>query len=213
MKTANIHTSRESWLRAATDELRPYFGKLGYTLPEKIRYAIAFTSTGKRGRVPGECWHPSASEDQHYEIIVRADMADPLDVLSVLVHELVHTVLPPEAKHGKEFKAAALRVGLEGPMRNAFPTPILRERLLAISANLGPLPHAKLDFMKPSDAPKKQAARYLKAECGAACGYTVRITAKWAKAALPVCPINPGHGLLVCALPEDGDEEETERKT
>ncbi len=38
----------------------------------------------------------------------------------------------------------------------------------------------------------------------------------WLRAAtdeLPVCPINPEHGLLVCARPEDGDEEETERKT
>jgi hypothetical protein len=208
MKAVNVHTTRESWLRAATDELRPYFEKLGFMLPEKIRFAIAFTSSGKRGRVPGECWHPFASEDQHFEIIIRADIAEPMDVLGVLMHELVHTLLPPSAKHGKEFKAVALRIGLEGKMRQATPSPILRERLNTLAINLGPLPHAKLNFTGASDVPRTQGTRMLKAECGAACGYTIRVASKWAKIGLPMCPANADHGILICDVKSNDDDDE-----
>ena len=206
MKNKNTHTTREGWLLAATEELRPYFAKLGYVLPDKIRLALAFTSTGKRGRMAGECWHSDSSDDRHFEIYIRPDIADPVEVLGILVHELIHTLLPPRVKHGKEFRDIALRVGLQGKMRQTTPTQILTERLQIIAANIGTLPHAKLNFTSAAEAPKKQANKWLKAECGAACGYSIRITAKWAKEGLPVCPINPKHGRLVCDMPDDAEE-------
>lgn len=196
----NRHTSREAWLSAATSELRPYFAKHGLTLPETIRFAIAFTSHGRKGKVAGECWHAGASDDGHHEIIIRADFADPMAVLGILAHELAHAALPPEAKHGKAFREAALRIGLEGPMRHAMPGPVLRERLNKLAASLGPFPHARLNFDRATiagevaaDKPKKQTTRMLKAECvGAGCGYTVRVAARWIKDCGP--PHCPKHG-------------------
>jgi hypothetical protein len=202
MKGVNMHDTRESWLRSATTELHSYFAAFGYELPKNIRFAIAFTSTGKRGRIAGECWHPSASGDNHYEIIIRADIADPEEVLGVLVHELVHVLLPSTVKHGKEFREIAQRIGLTGKMRQARPSEILKKRLYDLAASLGELPHAKLDFSAASDVPKKQTSRMFKAECGASCGYTIRLAAKWARAGLPVCPIDVRHGPLICRLPE-----------
>jgi len=200
----NTHPNAESWLTAAIDGLRPYFEKLGHPLPEKIRAAIGFTSMGKRGRIPGECWHSSRSADKHYKIYIRTDKDDPVEILGILVKELVHTLLPPEAKHGRAFREIALRIGLEGPMRQARPTAILAERLNALAVSLGPLPHGRLDFATASDVPKKQRARLLKAECEAkGCGYTVRLAAKWAKVGLPLCPANPKHGVLRCDIPDD----------
>jgi hypothetical protein len=108
-------------LRAGADELRPYFSDCGYPLPDKIRYAIAFTSTGRKSKRYGECWHSSASDDCAYEIFIRADLAEPLDVLAILVKELVHTALPAGSGHGKLFKAAAVKIGLQGPLRSAQP--------------------------------------------------------------------------------------------
>ena len=102
--TTNTHDTREAWLRAAANELRSYFERRGYELPEKIRYAIAFTSTGRKSKRVGECWHSAASDDASYEIFIRADLADPVKVLGVLVKELIHTVLPNDAGHGKLFK-------------------------------------------------------------------------------------------------------------
>lgn len=199
----NIHTLREGWLQSAIHELRPYFEKLGFKIPDNIRCGISFTSGGKRGRMSGECWHAQASDDRHYEIFIRIDKDDPVEVLAILVHELIHTLLPPDAKHGKEFRDIALRVGLKGQMRHTIPVPILTERLQTIAANLGPLPHRKLNYAATSDVPKKQAKKWLRAECSASCGYSIRITAKWAKVGLPVCPVHPDHGPMICDMPED----------
>jgi hypothetical protein len=99
-RSTNDHNSRESYLRAATNELRPYFAKHGLILPEKIRFAIAFTSHGKKGKVAGECWHAGASDDSHHEIIIRADFADPAEVLGILAHEFVHAALPALPRGG-----------------------------------------------------------------------------------------------------------------
>src|SRR5271165_2018059 len=93
----NRHDFRESWLRAAAAELRPYFASVGYPLPDNIRFAIAFTSTGRKGQRVGECWHSSTSDDATYEIFIRADLAEPVEVLGVLVKELVHTALPSDS--------------------------------------------------------------------------------------------------------------------
>ncbi len=218
MKAPNVHNSREAWLRAAANELRSYFASCGFSLPENIRYAIAFPSTGRKGKRLGECWHPANSNDSHYEIFVRADVAEPVEVLGVLVKELVHTVLPADAGHGKAFKAAAIKVGLQGPMREAKPGVLLQGRLVDLAATLGPLPHASLNIAETPltavavavDRPKKQRARMLKAECSAdGCGYVVRIAAKWVNDLGP--PLCPKHGPMVVEFPpanEDASEVE-----
>lgn len=211
-RNPNDQSSREGYLRAATNELRSLFEKNGLPLPEKIRFAVAFTSNGKKGKVAGECWHSGASDDGHHEIIIRADFSEPVEVLGILVHELVHAALPPEAKHGKLFREAALRIGLEGQMRHAMPGPVLRERLNALAASLGPFPHARLNFdrmtlagLVASDRPKKQGTRMLKAECTApGCGYTVRVAARWiTECGPPHCPL---HGPMRTELgAQDGE--------
>lgn len=88
----NIHTSREAWLKAAADALRPYFAECGYPLPEKIRYGMAFTSQGRKGKITGQCIFPEASADKHHEIIIRFDRDDAGEVLDVLAHQLVQAV-------------------------------------------------------------------------------------------------------------------------
>ena len=213
----NRHESREAWLRAATNELRQLFEQAGYPLPESMRFAIAFPSSGRKGTRLGECWHSPASADGAFEIIIRADVAEPYDVLSILVRELVHAALPADESHGKRYKAAAIKVGLEGKMRAALPGHFLQDRLNALAADLGPLPHAALNInWRPEqkeqplprglDVPKKQAARMLKAECagnGEGCGYTVRVAAMWVRDVGP--PHCPKHGAM---LMEDPDEDE-----
>lgn len=176
--------------------MRPYFESCRLTLPEKIRYAIAFTSTGRKSKRMGETWHAGASDDASYEIFIRADLAEPIEVLSVLVKELIHTALPDDAGHGKQFGDAAIRIGLQGPMRKAEPGVLLTARLVDISSELGPLPHAILHVdQTPLTAvavalnrPKKQRARMLKAQCAVdGCAFLVRVAAK------PVNDIGPPH--------------------
>jgi hypothetical protein len=203
MKTpaSNQQEYREAWLREATTRLRPYFAEVGYPLPDGIRFAIAFTSTGRKGNREGECWHSSASGDGRFEIFIRADIAEPVRVLGVLLKELLHTTLPADAGHGKLFKDAALKIGLLPPLRQAKPGPLLTAKLEQLAADLGPLPHAKLDLGRDPltaigiavDSPRKQKTRLLKAWCEHD-GYTLRVSAKWVNIIGP--PHCPKHGAM-----------------
>jgi hypothetical protein len=211
VKSSNTHDTREAWLRAAADGLRPYFESCGYALPDHIRFAIAFPSTGRKGKRVGECWHSTASADGAYEIFIRADLADPAEVLAVLVKELVHTLLPADAGHGKLFKEAAVRIGLQGPMRRAAPGPLLRDHLKKVAEELGPLPHARLAIDRQSmaaravDGPRKQGVRMLKAVCEVeGHGYLVRIAATHvSKDGPPHCP---KHGPMTVMARDEDDE-------
>jgi hypothetical protein len=196
--------------------LRTYFDRCGYPLPDKIRFAIGFPSTGRKGNRVGECWHSSTSADEHFEIFIRADLSEATEVLGVLVHELVHAVVSVDAKHGKKYRDAALKIGLQGKMVHALPGELLQKRLDDLAASLGPLPHARLNIERgndnrgPADREKKQKNRHLKAECEAeGCGFIVRVSAKQAKEIGP--PHCPRHGAMTVDLPEDeDDEQETE---
>jgi hypothetical protein len=201
-------------LRAATDELRSYFTAQGYPLPDKIRFAIGFPSTGRKGNRVGECWHSSTSADEHFEIFIRADQHEAGKVLGVLVHELVHAVVPIDAKHGKHYRAAAVKIGLQGKMVHALPGILLQKRLDDLAINLGPLPHARLsidrgaDNRGPADREKKQKSRMLKAECEVdGHGYIVRVAASHVRTDGP--PICPKHKEpMTVDMPEDDSEEE-----
>jgi hypothetical protein len=214
---SNIHDTRESWLRAATGELRSYFTRCGYPLPDRIRFAIGFPSTGRKGNREGECWHSSTSADEHFEIFIRADFDEPSKVLGILVHELVHAVVPIDAKHGKQYRDAAIKIGLQGQMVHAMPGELLQKRLDDLAASLGPLPHARLNIERgadnrgPADRGKKQKARMLKAECeDEGCGYRVRVAAVHVRNIGP--PHCPRHGAMSVDMPEDDDSEEPETK-
>jgi len=207
MTTGNQFQTRDAWLEAATNALRPHFQTAGFPIPAEIRFSIGFPSGGRKGKAIGEHWHSVASADAHHEIFIRADQADPGAVLGILSHELVHSAVPLGSGHGPVFKKAALAVGLEGKMRHALPGAVFAAKLAEIAAELGPLPHAALNFDRGgSEAPKKQGTRLLKAECEtAACGYTVRITRKWLDAVgAPCCP---QHGPMTVEGWQEGDEE------
>jgi len=204
----NLHSSRESWLKAAELALRPHFEGHGYPLPEKIRYSIAFTSQGRKGKATGQCIYPEASADDHFEIIIRSDRDDPMDVIGVLVHQLVHSVT--SKRHDKRFHDAALKLGLndKNGLVDAGPAQPLKHTVLNdLIVQLGPLPHGRVDFdlinLRGSelvaDRKKKQVARMHKAECKSeGCGYTVRVAAKWLRVGKPHCPV---HGEMFADSP------------
>jgi hypothetical protein len=205
MKPGNAHDTREAWLRAATSELQPYFEKANYVLPDKIRFAIAFPSTGRKGNRVGELWHPSTTADGAFEVIIRGDKHDRVEVLGILFHELTHAVLPPEAGHGELFKVAARKLDLEGPMRHAMPNKWLRGELAGMAERLGPLPHAEMFIARgatgivAADRPKPQKNRYLKAHCETeGCAFNVRLVAACIAIGPPHCPL---HGPMSVIAP------------
>jgi len=191
-------SNRESWLNALIYYLKPWFAAAGTPIAAPVRVAIGFPSTGSRGRRIGECWDITASADHTHEILIRPDLADPAEVAAVLVHELCHVAAGIPAGHGPAFRTVATALGLTGKMTATTAGDALTLRLAPILAQLGPLPHASLGLGN-STGPKKQSARLLKASCSA-CGYTVRVTRKWAEVGAPHCP---HHGAMVVEWPDD----------
>jgi hypothetical protein len=195
----NVFQFREQWLFAAIERLSPMFERAGSPIPQAGRAAIGFTSKGgKKGGAVGECWASEASNDRHFEIFIRPDKSEPVEVLGILTHELVHAALPLGSGHGPAFRALAVKIGLTGKMRQAMPGPVLEDRLHDLAGDLGPLPHASLNIAFPESAPrKKQKTHMLKAYCEGVtkdgshepCDYIVRVTSTHAKT-LPICGVH-----------------------
>jgi hypothetical protein len=183
MTTAN----REEWLTAAVNELRPFFDTVGKPLPANVRVTCGFPSNAKRSGAIGECWADTASADKTFEVLISPTLDDPLHVFDVLVHELCHSTAGA-MNHGINFQKAAAAMHLVpslGPKGwKATGRGVQFEPTYgAIIDSLGPYPHAALTM----NSKKVQGTRMLKAVCPS-CGYTVRLTQKWAALGLPSCP-------------------------
>ena len=137
------HTTRESWLLAAVELLRPIFLAKQHIIPNNCQVSCGFASTGSKHHI-GQCWSRKSSVHDSNQIFVSPALLDPVLVLDTLVHELVHAVDDCEHKHGKEFKKIALSLGMIGPMRSAGAGPALKAKLAELSAQLGPYPHGGL---------------------------------------------------------------------
>ncbi len=176
--------TREEWLLQATDALKPDFLEMGSEIPEKVRVTCGWPSHGGRAkkRVTGECWPAKKSKDAHFEIFISPTLADTIEVLGTLVHELVHAAVGLDAGHKAPFRHAATALGLTGKMTATKVGGELRARLCTLAARLGDYPHAEID-----PTPKKtQSTRMLKIECPA-CGWMARTSKKWMELGLPVC--------------------------
>jgi hypothetical protein len=188
MKTK--HQTREQWLHAGLELIRPLFGAISNPAPKKIRVSCGFPSRnalGNRLRAIGECWSDKASKGSYFEIFVSPILNEPVKVLDVLTHEVVHAVVGLECGHKKPFKLVATAVGLEGPMKSTKAGAALQAKLEGIAKQLGPYPHDELSKMTSGKKPDK--CRMFKCSCPD-CGYTVRITKKWLEVSPPACP-NP----------------------
>jgi hypothetical protein len=182
-------TNREDWLSAAVSELRPFFDAVGAPLPANVRVTCGFPSNAKRSGAIGECWADTASADKTFEVLISPVLDDPLRVFDVLVHELCHATAGA-MNHGVNFQKVAGLMHLvpsagpkgwkaTGPSTSFIPT------FGSIIDSLGAYPHAALTMSNR----KVQTTRMLKAVCPS-CGYTVRLTAKWAALGLPSCPVD-----------------------
>jgi len=175
MNTVAKYKTREQWLTVAIDRLARHFKKVGEAVPMQIRASVGWTSMGKRTNRIGECWSDVCSADDHFEIFISPTMSDPVLILDVLIHEMVHAVVGLEAKHGPAFRKVALAIGLTGKMRSTVAGPELRAELELHADWLGPIPHGALTAGL-NTGPKKQSTRMIKGTCSA-CGFVCRASA------------------------------------
>jgi len=178
-------STREQWLSERVSDLRPWFSAAGYTIPADLRISCGWPSTGalraKRPRI-GECWADTASADRHHELFISPAIADPTEVLATLIHELLHA----SVAHGHKapFSRAAKALGLVKPWTATTAGAELTQRLHVLIESVPAYPHASI---AANTQRKKQSTRMLKALCSS-CGYTVRLTQKWADIGMPTCP-------------------------
>ncbi len=177
----NWHT-REQWLMAAFEKLKPIFEEIGSQVPE-CRVSCGFTSTGTRNGHIGQCWSRRSSEDSVNQIFISPTLFDAVEVLDTLVHEMVHAVDDCQHKHGKEFKKIALKIGLQGPMRSAGAGPALKARIEGIAQAMGPYPHARLKASKPYTVRRARP----RAKCPE-CGFQVPMLKQYLHFGPPLCP-------------------------
>lgn len=176
--------NREEWLTKATDLLSTLFDEPVPQVHVSTGWPSTLGTSTKKRRV-GECWRPETSADGHSHIFISPVVADTMQVLGVLTHELIHAIYP-EAKHKGKFVTEAKAVGLVPPWTGTSVGPELEPTLKAFAEQLGEYPHYALT---PSLQRKVQTTRQLKVQCPA-CGYTLRVTRKWLDVAVPTCP-NP----------------------
>jgi hypothetical protein len=180
--------NREDWLRAAIVEMAPLIQTMtGHAVPAAVRVSCALPSTFTRSGTLGEYWPPKASADEHHEIMVSPTLADPAEVLPVLLHEVLHAAVAPT--HTAAYAQACTDLGLEphgpdtDPWNRTRPGKYFQATWAPVLAMMGEYPHAPL---LAGVNKVKQGTRMLKCVCPS-CGWTFRATTKWVDKGLPTC--------------------------
>ena len=179
------YETREAWLEALVDKLRPSFAELGKPLPDRIRISVGFPrgSRGKSAAI-GQCWSGAAADDGVNQIFISPTLTDPARVCGVATHECSHSAAGIEQGHKKAFKLIAEGMGLTGKMTATTETPEFEAWARRVVRDLGPYPHAGLN---ESAGRKKQTTRLIKAECND-CWAIIRLTRRVIESpGLPPC--------------------------
>ena len=214
------HTTREGWLDAATELLRPWFSAAGYQLPEKVHVSVGFPSKralSSNNRRIGECWPPAISRDGFPHVFISPVLDDAVRVLGVLVHEHIHAAIGTEHGHKAPFKEAMGKLGLVGKPTATEESDELIQRLNAlVEQELGPYPHPNFDadMLRKEMDKKKQGTRLLKASCDLVEGdesdpYVVRVTrVHLDKHGAPYCPCHTRRMKVEGWTPAEEDAED-----
>lgn len=180
-----MHQTRESWLDHAISSLRQSFAAHGVTLPARIRVACGLPSTFSRSGTLAECWADTDSADQTHEIMISPTLADPAQVLAQLVGALAHAAPGAMSHTSNAFIELAANLGLCPVGENWRQVQGAEDFAQAYGPALdalGTYPHAALNV----GTKKTQTTRMLKAVCPT-CGYTFRVSQKWADKGMPTC--------------------------
>lgn len=158
--------TREAWLEKGIDLFRDYFKSHDVTLPSKLKVSCSWSSSRSRITL-GQIYYKT--EDGIPQIFISPTLKDPVDVLSVLAHELLHSAFPGEGHQGL-FAKAAHKIGFQSPLTKTTPNAHLTGFCRGLSKVLGEYPHSKVD---PTEL-KKQTTRMLKIVCPMKCGNFAR---------------------------------------
>lgn len=179
-----MNSTRIRWLEKAYQSLRE---ELLPEAPEKINISFGFPSQGhlrSKYKTIGEHW--SGFTDGSFISLHPLLGMDPVNMLAVLVHEMIHSAFPEDGHRGK-FPKTAKRVGLVGKMTATVPGHDLLQRLNSLNIELGPFPPGSGDLVKT----RKQSTRLIKLVCQ--CSRILRASRDEIKRGPVICSLCNGH--------------------
>jgi len=142
-------SNRETWLENAKKELsQKFFLDNGYKLPEKVQVSCGFPRGSSKAI--GQCFDPEVCEDGTVQIFISPCQSDPIRVLDILLHELIHAAVGIKEGHKGNFRKLAKEFGLAGKMTATYAEvgSSLWEKLAMIAGKLGRYPHGSIKLKK-----------------------------------------------------------------
>lgn len=177
-----LHSLRVRYAEIASDVLAD---KLLPGYPRTTIITVGWPSKGanrSKRLALGECAphavdtakpNPKDTDKAHFISLHPRIFREPLEVLHVLAHEMIHAIYP-KAGHRGEFVGMAKDLGLVRPWTATSPGPKLADRLMIINGEIltelgSDFPSGGAELMPGG---KKQGIRQVKGKCG--CGRIVR---------------------------------------
>jgi len=177
---------REAWLEQAAAFLLDVMETQGLPRVE-MRVSCGWPSRGgigQRRTVIGQCFASQVCADGRPQIFISPRLADSVQVLGTLLHELIHASVGCEHGHGAVFSQAARKVGLAGPPTATVVGDALFPVLQQYLVQAGHYPHAAIQV---KSAAKKPGSRLRLYECGCEPVVKVRVASDAFDATCNVC--------------------------
>ena len=150
------HKTREAWLVGGMELMtKEFFKAKGYKLPKKMRASCGFPRG--HAKAIGQCWDKGSSADATYEMFICPTQAEPVKVLGILLHEMIHACVGLEVGHKGPFRKMALEFGLCGKMTatTVEEETELHRTLSKMAGSLGKYPHAPMRKQAKGSKPNK----------------------------------------------------------
>jgi hypothetical protein len=204
-----IYDTREAWLTAAVNAIRPRFEALGHEVPA-FRVSVGFpkgVASEVAGVIYGVTYNRHYVADGAYEVFISPEDADTVNMILTVWHEMIHVTAGLDCGHKGEFVTLARAFGMMSPYTETPAGIELAADLLTLCAALGPYPGSFMTLptrrrkadpvitttvtptVKPgrvSSGPAKQTNRNIICRC-VDCGWTFRATRMWIARGLPTC--------------------------
>lgn len=184
--------TREGWLNDAVASLAGLFEPYGKPVPDTLLVSIGYAK--RPGKGIGWCYKAEVGEDNHTTIFISPELTSeqPVRLLGVLLHEMIHAADNGESGHKGWFASTAKALGLTGKMTATTVGPDLENALHELSTKLGPLPHKTLNISAAAKGKVgAQKNRQIKIECPDD-GYKLRGSRQQLDLAIPDCPLCGG---------------------
>lgn len=155
-------------MQEASAELNKLFFKPSkHKLPKRLQVACGFPRSATT-RAIGQCWDPKVSANGTTQMFICPSIADPIEVLGTLLHEMIHAAVGLKAGHRGAFRKMAIEVGLTGKMTATVveEKSDLERSLKRVAKGLGRYPHAPMQKRARSTKPKKWVRYYSAQEPG-----------------------------------------------